>query len=108
LRLILRENVQSRGTRFVIEEAYRKQKPPLDHSKNATFAMDPVNSERQSAFLALLGTDNARPMEYMLKDHFDDTGQKKIQEIRVFPWKDGLNDLDWHMALIVDKDTERS
>jgi hypothetical protein len=85
LKFVIQENIQNQGTLKVIEEAYRSQIPPLG-KPNAIFGLNGNQAERD-AFFALLGTDNARPVEYMLKDHFVEVGRKKIQKIRLFRHK---------------------
>jgi len=100
-------NIQNLGTRSVIREAYRRQEPPLDGMAIGEFTMDPHNLQKQLAFLALLGTDNARPIEYMLKDHFVAAGRKKIQKITVFPHKRDETMsvvMGWNMVLEIGRD----
>jgi len=95
LKLVFQEDIQSEGTRKVIEETYEKHK--IGVMENTTFCRNGKGPE-QEAFLALLGTDNARPVEYMLKDHFVAVGRKKIQRIRVFPYHYPGTQRSWHMV----------
>jgi hypothetical protein len=100
-------NIKNWGTESVIIEAYKRQGPPLDALATGSFSMS-GRKEEQEAFLALLGTDNTRPIEYMLKDHFTQVGQKKIQKIWVYPFqRDEMKpvEIGWNMVLEIGRDT---
>jgi hypothetical protein len=103
LKLVFQDNVQNQGTREVIEAAYKQQNPL--QGAPGTFSMKGSQAE-QRAFLALLGTDNVRPTEYMLIDHFEEMGKKKIQRIHVFPYQGFGIQRSWHMVLEVGSDAE--
>jgi hypothetical protein len=92
LRFNFQHDIQNEGTKSIIREAYLRHIPRLDEMVVGDFAMDGAKPKKETAFLALLGSDNARPIEYMLKDHFNDAGKKKIHRILVLPFQESAGD----------------
>ncbi|KAF7948941.1 hypothetical protein EAE96_008120 [Botrytis aclada] len=104
LKMAIQKNVKNLGTRQIAKDAYTRK--GLDFKKDTgDWAMDPADNTRQQAFLALLGSDNGRPTEYMLTDFHNTLGDKTVMRILTYPY-DGVDvevddGLGWfHMVLM--------
>lgn len=106
LKMCFQHRIANEGTMSIIEQGYAKQTPPLHQLAEGHFFMGGGDSKKQEVFLALLGSDNARPTEYMLKDHFNEIGQKKIQQISIFPYDNDNSYVGWNMVISIGKDSE--
>lgn len=101
----LQRGIKNAGTLGTIKTASSRHRPPLNPEALAvgkTSAND-ASPEAREAFTALLGTDNARPIEYMLIDHFHEAGQKKIQRISTLPYENN-GKFEWDMVLVIGND----
>jgi len=75
-------NILSRSTVETMITAQEKTKQPKDQLGH--FNRDSKDPERE-AFYALLGTDSLSSYNYMLKDHHEALGDKRIAEIFTYP-----------------------
>ena len=75
-------NILSRSTAETITTAHEKTKQAKD--KVGHFKRDSKDEELE-AFHALLGTDSLSSYNYMLKDHHEALGDKRIVEIFTYP-----------------------
>ncbi|KAI9715894.1 MAG: hypothetical protein M1812_005714 [Candelaria pacifica] len=75
-------NILSRSTVETMVKAQENTKQPKDHVGH--FKRDSKDAELE-AFYALLGTDSLSSYNYMLKDHHEALGNKRIKEIFTYP-----------------------
>lgn len=75
--MVVQQNAKNVGTRKMIKDAYTSK--GLDFKKDTgDWAMDSKDGARQQVFLALLGSDNGRPTEYMLTDFHSSLGDSNL------------------------------
>ena len=83
LKAFVGRNIQSRSAVETINTAHIKTNQ--DVKKPGVFKRSDTSDEGKEAFKALLGTDSLSSVNYMLKDHHDDAGNKEITEIHTYP-----------------------
>ena len=82
LQYFVGRNIRSRSTVETMQTAHQKTNQPLD--KPGVFRRESSGAEKE-AFDALQGTDFLSSLNYMLKDHHNALGNKRVKEIHTYP-----------------------
>lgn len=83
LKVFVGRNIQSRSTVETIKTAHKNTNQ--ETTKPGIFKRNADTQAEKDAFLALLGTDSLSSVNYMIKDHHTDAGNKQITDIYTYP-----------------------
>jgi hypothetical protein len=105
LRVVVQQSIANKGTATVLEKARALNNLDVARRDCGDFAPDCTNAARTQAFYTIPGTDNIRPVEYILMDRHQHLRDKEVLKILTYPpgYGGGNQSFCWNVAVLVGK-----